>query len=117
MRPNFDEIGHLLRTGHGVIRRCDHPHLATSLTYLVTIGRLAAVLPGIYAESSTAGLAGTRMRAAAAREPNGVLTGAAAARLTFWPEVVLDEISVAVPSRRAPRVGFRWERRTIPSSW
>jgi very-short-patch-repair endonuclease len=114
MRANQHEIEHLLRSGGGIIARRAHPQLADALHHLVQQGRLRRILPGIYADPAVAELPQARMRAAAAWDPDVVLTGATAARLTFWPEVVADRIELALRGRRSGAPGFRFEQRQIP---
>ncbi len=43
-----------------------------------------------------------------------MLVGGAAAKLTFWPEVRVTDITCAVASRRAPRPGFQFVKRRVP---
>lgn len=114
MNANQHDVERLLRAGHGVIARRDHPELADCLAHLVRVGRLSPVLPGVYAEAQLAEQPRTRMLAAAAWRPAGVLTGTAAARLTFWPEVAVGDVTLAMSSRHLPQHGFDWQRRTIP---
>ena len=53
-----------------------------------------------------------RARAVAAWDPNGVLTGRAAARLTFWPDISVPVVTVSSPSHRPapPGVAVTRER-------
>ena len=55
------------------------------------------------------------MRALALRHRDAVLLGAAAARVSFWPDAPLDRIEAAVPSVLKPQPGFSFNRRDIPA--
>jgi very-short-patch-repair endonuclease len=96
----------LLREGGGVIRRRDHPKLAQRLDRLRARGELITVLPGLLSTPEGAQNWSVRLRAGlrwAGRD--AVVTRYAAARLTFWPDCPVDEISFAVsgnPPRRQP---------------
>ena len=79
-----DEVELLLRTGGGLVVRRDHPELGGSFDWLIREGRLATVLPGVYATPEIAQTWRTRARALALRHRDAVLVGAAAARLSFW---------------------------------
>lgn len=114
MNANQQDVDRLLRAGSGIITRREHPELADCLAHLVRVGRLSPVLPGVYADAHLAEQPLTRMIAAAAWERDGVLTGTAAARLTFWPEVAIGDVTLAMRSRHLPQPGFTWQRRTIP---
>ena len=97
-----------------VVRRSDFPELAGQLDRLLRNGTVRAVLPGIYAPAELVELPETRMRAVALRHPDAVLTGAAAARGTHWPEVPIDAVDAAVPGGARPQAGFRFTRRRVP---
>jgi len=94
--------------------RRQHPELADSLAYLVRRGRLRTLLPGVYAEAALAEVPLTRMRAAVAWDANAVLTGTAAAHLTFWGDLQVGTVSLAVRARRNPQPGFAFGKRNIP---
>jgi very-short-patch-repair endonuclease len=108
------EIERLLAT-RGVIARRDHPELDTTLQYLVRRGDLIRVLPGIYAARDQGTSLQTRVRALRCFDPDAILVGAVAARLSFWPELQADVVECAVRHSRAPQTGFRFTRRHIPS--
>jgi len=103
-----------VRQGGGVVARRQRPELAGSLDWALRRGQLVAVLPGVYAPPERAAMPLTRMRGVSLAHPDGVLTGAAAARVSFWPGAPLDEVEVAVPGRVSPQPGFRFVRRRIP---
>lgn len=99
--------------GGGVLARRDHPELATSVDWAVRRGRLVRVLPGVYAGAGTTGDLGVRARAAMAWSPDAVLTGAAAARLSFWPAARADTLTLAGRRLHGHWPGFRVERRLL----
>ena len=76
--------------------------------------RLSAVLPGVYAAPGSASDPVIRMRAAMLRHRDAVLLQAAAARLSFWPEVDVDLVEVAAPQKIRPHPGYEFCRRRIP---
>ncbi len=104
----------LLRRSGGVIARRHHPELRTSLDHLIRCGQLVAVLPGVYATPDRAGDPDVRMRAAMARYPDAVILGAAAARATYWPDIPLGAIDVAVSTAVPARPGITFSRRRVP---
>jgi very-short-patch-repair endonuclease len=108
-----DEVNSLLRAGGGLLARRDHPRLAGSLDWLIRDGRLVTVLPGVYAAPENAWSWQTRIRALAIRHRDAVLLGAAAARLSFWPDAPLDDIEAAVRGVVRPQPGFIFNRRRI----
>ena len=115
MRANHHEIDRLLRAGGGVVARRDQPRLAEALRHAVRCGRLAPVLPGVYAAADATDEFGIRLRALQVWDPDAVLTGRAAARFTFWPELPVTEVDAAVPTRKGSHRGFRFSCRRVPS--
>lgn len=114
MRTFRQDIDQLLINAGGVISRRDHPELGPALDWLVRTHELSAVLPGVYAPRSMAASTLTRIRAAAAWSPDLVLTGPAAASVSFWPSVPVSVVTAAVPTRRSGSSGFAFSRRIIP---
>jgi hypothetical protein len=110
----FHEIQRLL-AAEGVIARRDHPELDTTLRYLLRRGELARVLPGIYAAADRAASLQTRVRALSRFDPDAILVGAVAARLSFWPELRVEAIECAVRHSRATQTGYCFTRRHIPA--
>jgi very-short-patch-repair endonuclease len=109
------EVGEVL-SRQGVIARRDHPELARTMAALVARGDLVPVLPGIYAPADRAATVQTRIRAAMLWDPDSVLTGAAAAAVSFWPNVPLRVVEVAGRRQQTVRrAGFDWSRRRIPA--
>jgi hypothetical protein len=109
----FQEIQRLL-SAEGVIARRDHPELDTTLRYLLRRGELAKVLPGIYAAADRAASLQTRVRALSRFDPDAILIGAVAARLSFWPELRVEAVECAVRHSRASQTGYDFTRRHIP---
>jgi very-short-patch-repair endonuclease len=102
-------------TTDGVIARREHPELDTTLRYLVGRGDLARVLPGVYAAADQAMSLTSRVRALNRFDPDAILVGAVAARVSFWPDLRVDRIECAVRHSRARQPGFEFSRRHIPS--
>lgn len=106
-------ISELLEAEGGILTRRAHRSLRNHIDYCLRSGTLQTLLPGIYAGSNTSWA--TRVLAAAEFRPNCVITGAAAARLLWWPECPLDMVTAAVREKvRAPTPGYRWEQRSVP---
>lgn len=97
----------------GVVARREHPDLAGAVDWLVRGGRLRSVLPGIYAATEQADDLRVRVRAVRRWDPDAVITGAAAARLTYSREVPVDVVEVAT-MRRGTHPGFWLRHRTVP---
>ncbi len=114
MRTTFQEIQRLL-AAEGVIARREHPELDTTLRYLVRRGDLARVLPGIYAAADQATSLASRLRALSRFDPDAILVGAVAARVSFWPDLRVDMIECAVWHSRARQPGYCFTRRYIPA--
>jgi very-short-patch-repair endonuclease len=114
VRTTFQDVQRLL-TADGVIARRDHPELDTTLRYLVRRGDLARVLPGIYSAADQAASLQTRVRALSRFDPDAILVGAVAARVSFWPDIRVDVIECAVRHSRATQAGYCFTRRPIPS--
>lgn len=110
-------VATILRNGHGLISLRTHPELAGSIRWLARSGRLRRILPGIYTDVPPPVEPEVRIAAAACWLPDGVVTAAAAARLSFWPDIRLSDISIAHPTGRRSRKGYRAERRTIAPEW
>ncbi len=99
---------------HGLVVRREVPQQSGTIDWLRRTGRLVTVLPGVYATPERAGVPAVRMRAACRSYPDAVLTGAAAARSSFWPGAPLPVIEVAVGRKVAPQPGFVLSRRVVP---
>lgn len=79
-------------------------------------GRLTRLLPATYVPSELEDDLMTRCAAVGWWNPDAVIVGAAAARLTFWPDLPVRQVDVA---RRGPVPvgrGYRFHRRDIEGS-
>jgi len=76
-------------------------------------GAVVRVLPGTYVPAGLAGDLISRMYAVAAWQPDAVILGAAAARVTFWPTAPVTEIDVAWKGHAPRGVGYRFHQRHI----
>lgn len=108
------ELSRLLSTGDGVVLRREHPELVDVLRREAAQGHVRTVLPGVVVAAGREVDPLVRIQAAARWDPDAIFTGAAAARLSYWPEARLDSIDLAVKYQRRPQRGFRFCRRTVP---
>lgn len=114
VRASYVDIEQLL-VRDGAINRRDHPELQSAIRQLVRRGELVAVLPGVYARRDEAGNVRTRARALMLADPDAVVTGHAAAQMTFWPKLPVDRVTAAVRhARSAASPGFSFVKRDIP---
>lgn len=105
-------LNELLVAGQGVLLRREERSLSVQLDYCLRTGSLVSTLPGIYTAPQPGWQA--RIRAADAFRAGCVITGAAAALITWWPECPITEVSVAVPHKvRGSYPGFVWEQREV----
>jgi very-short-patch-repair endonuclease len=107
------DIEQALRDGAGVLARRDHPRLVPAIDHAVRVGGLRALLPGVYVGAAAPPDLVVRARAARAWSPDAVVTGRAAARLTFWPDLPVEDVEVAARRVRACTPGYRFERRVV----
>ena len=114
MDPYYEPIAELLRTEGGVWARRNNLTIRHQLEHLVQQGQLRALLPGVYTDLEPTWQA--RIRAAGMFRPDCVITGAAAAVMTWWPECPITAVCAATkqPVRTCAK-GFNWERRSIPA--
>lgn len=98
----------------GVIARRGHPELVSAMAWLVRRGELAPVLPGVFCSREVATTFEARVAALARWDPDAVLTGATAGRMTFWPTLASPSVECAVRWDRAPQKGFTFSRREVP---
>lgn len=75
----------------------------------VRAGRLVRILPGWYAPPDPPLF--IRCLALARHDSRAVLLGRAAAALTWWPDLSVDQILASRPHRPAPTPGFTWTKR------
>lgn len=108
-------LAELLNSHGGVLVRRRHGHVGDRLDHCLRTGQLQAALPGIYTVADPSW--GVLTLAAARYRPDAVITGAAAARLLWWPDCPITRVTAAVGSGRiiADRAGFGWERRRVPA--
>jgi very-short-patch-repair endonuclease len=99
----------------GVIAPRDHPDLVGPIRWLVRRGDLHAVLPGVFAPRLDVDTLDTRIRALMAWDPNAVLVGAAAARVSFWSTIRVPTVTCALKHHRQPQRGFHFSRRQVPA--
>lgn len=110
------DLDALLEANNGLLLARLHRRLKSSLSRWCRTGRLTRLLPGVYAHPGAADDLRTRLRAVLARVPDAVIAGAAAARLTAWPQEQVGEIEVITRGRRVSRPGYRMVRRRVPAS-
>lgn len=109
-----DIMTRLLADNGGVLSRRQHRELGGSIDWWLRRERLVPVLPGVYAVPDLADLPLTKMRAACLAHPDAVLTGAAAARASYWPGAPMSQIDVAAPTKLASAGQLHFHRRRIP---
>jgi very-short-patch-repair endonuclease len=110
------DLDHALVQSGGTIARRDHPALRSAIDHRLEAGALLAPLPGVVAHPELVDELMVRARIAQLWRPDAVLTGRVAAHLTFWPELRVDQIEVAVPRRtRTRRPGYRVAERVVPA--
>ncbi len=115
MRAFYFDIEELL-VRDGAIARRDHPGLQSAVRHLLRRGELVAVLPGVYARRDEATTVRTRVRALMLADPDAVVTGQAAAQLSFWPQLPVDRVTAAIRhARPAGPPGFSFVKRNVPS--
>jgi very-short-patch-repair endonuclease len=92
----------------------EHAELENALVRGARSGRLARVLPGVYADAAAATEPITRIAAVSRWDPDAVICGRAAASLTYWDEIAVGTIQVASPARHQQQTGYEFTRRRIP---
>lgn len=107
-----DVISELLR--HPVIRSGDHPGSARTLSRLAARGVVARLFPGIYAHAKAAENLEVRCAALMLWDPDAVITGHAAARLSFWPQARVDQVEFHSLRKKWAPPGFRLHRSPVP---
>ncbi|HSN12347.1 MAG TPA: DUF559 domain-containing protein, partial [Propionibacteriaceae bacterium] len=89
------------------------PQARTTAESARDAGRLVRLLPGTYVRTDARDDFATRCAAVARWCPDAVIVGAAAARLTFWPDLVVRHIEVARRGYVPHAPGYLFERRRI----
>lgn len=113
------DLEELFRGSGGAIRRADHPKFQQRLDRLYREGVLERPLPGVFALPGTADAFHPAVIAGALwAGPDAVLVGRAAAKLTFWPGLDVDDLEFAIGYRRRVRVK-RWVKffRKVPEQF
>lgn len=109
-----DTIEYLLANDQVILRR-EHPALDDALTRACGDGRLARVLPGVYADPARAADPVAKMAAVTRWDPEAVIRRRGAASLTYWPALdVGSTLQVASPGRHRPQPGFEFTRWRVP---
>ena len=101
--------------GHGPVicrRELDRAGQRT-LESAVAAGVLVRLLPGTYTYRDGASDLAVRALAVSRWQPDAVITGRAAARLTFWPTLSVDAIGVARRAHPPSALGYRFHQRRI----
>ena len=110
-----DTIEHLLANDHVILRR-EHPALDDALTRACAGGRLARILPGVYADRARVADPVVRMAAVTRWDHDAVIRRRGAANLTYWPSLeVGPTLQVASPGRHRPQPGFEFTRWRVPT--
>ena len=113
VRTSNADLEQALREGGGVLARRDHRRLVPAIDRAVRVGRLRALLPGVYVGTGAAPDLHVQARALMAWSPDAVLTGRAAARLAFWPDLPVRDVEAAARRIRADVPGYRLQRRVV----
>ncbi|WP_022908699.1 hypothetical protein [Aestuariimicrobium kwangyangense] len=108
------ELDHLFATEGVVASRDCLPRQRRMLSRLLEEGAIARVLPGIYAPAAVA--CDLRVRCAAIRlwDPDAVVSGLAAAQLTFWPMAKVGRVQVHSRRKRHGPAWLRLSRSVVP---
>lgn len=113
MEPARQRIEQLLRVGGGVIVAREHPDLARTIRRLAQADELRALFPGVFCHWSDFVDPDVRIQAVGLWRPDAVVTGRAAARWTFWPELSVPRVTLSLPDR-VSRTGFAITCETLP---
>jgi very-short-patch-repair endonuclease len=114
VRAFHGDIQQVLAT-EGVIARRDHPKLVGTIERVIRNGHLRSVLPGVYAEPEACDSIRIRIRALMRWDRDAVLTGSAAAWVSFWPEIRVSSVMCSLKHHRRPQPGYEFTRRLIPA--
>lgn len=114
MRTISSDVYRHLAT-HGVIARREHPELAGQVDWLISRGQLRAMLPGVYVAASAEPTAALRIQAIRHWDPDAILVEESAASLTFWSQLAVPVVRVALKHARRPQPGYAFCRRQVPA--
>ena len=92
--PGMNDIEIALRTGHGLLSTAQHRPLRHQIARALQQGKLVRILPGVVTTPDLADDPGIRAQAAMRWQPNAVLMGDAAARLSFLPDHPIDRLEM-----------------------
>ena len=98
----------------GVVLARSLPGSARTLSRLAADGRVVRLLPGVYTLAPNANHFETRCLALMLWDPDAVITGRAAARLTFWTEARVEQIEFHSTRKKSAPSGFRLHRSRVP---
>ena len=100
----------------GVLRASALPGSARTLSRLLATGTVRRLLPGIYALASQAESLVVRCAALMLWAPDAVVTGRAAAKLSYWTEARVGEIEFHSATKKVAPAGFRLHRSQVPEA-
>lgn len=113
MARTRDDLHRQLDRAGGVLFSRRHPRHRRTIERMAADGELTAVLPGVYVRGAPP--LSVRALAVCGHFPDAVVTGPAAAALTFWPELEVAAVDVARPEAYAEtHEPYRFAHRTIP---
>lgn len=103
-----------LRRGAGVVTARDLPR--STLTDMARRGELTRLLPGTFCHPGDKDSLLVRAHAGQRRYPSATITGRTAAALTWWPELAVLHVELAIPTRTPSSVGqYLIQARQVPS--
>ncbi|MGJ6979758.1 hypothetical protein ACSDQ9_04395 [Aestuariimicrobium soli] len=108
------ELDHLFATQVVVASRECLPRQRRMLSRLLAEGAISRVLPGIYAPTGVAADLHVRCAAVQKWDPDAVISGLAAAKLSFWPEARPRQIEVKSQRKRRGPAWIRVSRASVP---
>lgn len=107
------DLAALLADHEGILLASQHRARKSSLSRWCLAGRIVRVLPGVYVHPDAADDLVTRLRALVARVPDAIVVGAAAAKLTAWPNEKVATIEAITATTRVAKHGYRFIRRRV----
>jgi very-short-patch-repair endonuclease len=102
-----------MREYEGVVRVADHPELQSAWSRRARSGLVIRALPGVVMDVKQAQDPFAWVRAAHAWNPNAVIAGRAAARLTYDSETIVDEVAVYTATKISDRGRLRFVRHPL----
>lgn len=101
-------------TSHGLVTLAGDRSRRNSIHYLASQGLIRRVLPGVFVAAGRATELPVLAAAVMAFDPAAVITGRAAAALSFWPDLPCTVLTAALPGAASVGSGVAVERRRIP---